>query len=257
MEDADQPECWALCETDGSEPLAGAERNSVVSCEEIAQGQYELMLDHGARAGYVTTIQYLGDLTGASYVEYTHHPANMDGSLKADANDIIEIVLCVSNPGTCENYRADVDASGIADATDITVVVDLLNGADEFEPWFGTELPENQGDCPALCDRGGALEGGGREGGGGRALEAAPEVEQEAEPFGRWFAGFIRTADPTGESEMAEFSLTVESLTGWCAEHLSVTEKRELIALLTDPEAEFANAAVEAMVRRIVAGLEQ
>ena len=62
-------------------------------------------------------------------------------------------------------------------------------------------------------------------------------------------------ADPVGEPALAEFILTVDALTGWCAEHLTSSEERELIALLTDPKSEFASAAVKALVPRIVAGL--
>ena len=96
VEGADYLGCWAICETDGGAPLEeGA--NSIVSCTEIGQGQYELILDHGAKTGYVTTIEYLGDITGASYVEYIHLPADADGSGDSNGNDIIAVVDCLNH----------------------------------------------------------------------------------------------------------------------------------------------------------------
>ena len=96
VEDADYLACWAICETDGGAPLEeGA--NSIVSCTDLGQGRYELILDHGAKAGYVTTIEYLGDITGTSYVEYIHLPADADGSGDSNGNDIIAVVDCLNH----------------------------------------------------------------------------------------------------------------------------------------------------------------
>ncbi len=251
VEDADRLECWAICETDGGAPLEeGA--NSIVSCTDLGQGRYELILDHGAKAGYVTTIEYLGDITGTSYVEYIHLPADADGSGDSNGNDIIAVVDCL-NHQNCENYEADIDASNDQTGNDVIEVVDLLNGMGAYDPWFMVEAPENNGNCPA-CVRDLPL-GRGGEGDGGRGIQSAPEVEQEEQPFGPWFAGYLMAADPADEGALAELVITVEALTRWCAEQLSSTEKRELITLLTDPEAEFASEAVRALVPRIVAAL--
>ena len=123
-----------------------------------------------------------------------------------------------------------------------------------YDPWFMVEAPENNGNCPA-CVRDLPL-GRGGEGGGGRGIQSAPEVEQEEQPFGPWFAGYLMSANPADEPALAESIITVEALTRWCADHLSPEEKRELIAFLTDPETEFASEVVRALVPRIVAGLE-
>ena len=214
-------------------------------------GTYTIKLHHGIQGGTVTTIQYLGDLTGDSFVEYIHHPANVDGSGTANHNDIIEVVDCLNRPGSCEDYEADIDVSGGQTFNDIIEEVDLLNGAGSYEQWFGTALPVNDGACPAYCES--------RDGGeerGGRGMQAAPEAEEDEWPFGPWFAEFIMAADPQGETGMEEFVVTVGALSGWCTEHLTTAEKEELIALLTDSEAEFASEAVKAMVPRIVAALE-
>ena len=245
-------DCWTLCETpDMSTSDCGS--NSITGVTDNTDGTYTIILNHGVQGGTVTTIQYLG---GYRYIEYVHHPASTDGSSRADANDIIEVVNCLNNPGTCEDYEADIDASGTQTANDIVEVVNLLNGAGAYDAWFGTSRPENTGDCPAclvIGSPGGVV--GGEGAGGGCELLSAPEGGVGEPSFGPWFAAFIMTADPADEAGMAEFIVTVEALTGWCAEHLTSAEERGLIALLTDPEAEFASAAVEAMVPRIVAGL--
>jgi hypothetical protein len=143
-------ECWSICETpDMSTSNCGA--NSIVNVTDNGDGTYLIELAHGVAAGYIagvptpaiTTIQY----NGGDYVEYVHHPANVDGSLKADSNDIIAVVNCL-NSGTCPNYKADTDVSNIQGANDIIEQVDMLNGANQYEPWFGTDYPVNTGDCP-------------------------------------------------------------------------------------------------------------
>ena len=148
--DGADPDCWKLCETpDMSGTDCGS--NSIANVVDNGDGTYEIQLAHGVAAGClgedpvpaITTIQY----DGGDYVEYIHHPANADGSLKADANDIIVVVNCL-NSGTCPDYRADTDSSSVQGANDIIEEVDMLNGANAYCPWFGTDKPENNGDCP-------------------------------------------------------------------------------------------------------------
>ena len=139
--------CWSLCETpDMNMSVCGS--NSIVNVVEGPAGVYAIELAHGLGTdvcfGSVTTIQY----NGGDYVTYIRHPANVNGSSFANADDIIALIDCLNAPGSCENYEADTDASGIQGAADIIEEVDLLNGAGAYCPWFGTQLPENNGDCP-------------------------------------------------------------------------------------------------------------
>ena len=83
-----------------------------------------------SQGGTVATIQY----DGGDFVEYIHHPANADASVKADANDIIVVVNCLNSPGSCPDYQGDIDASGIQGANDIIEEVNLLNGSDCLQP---------------------------------------------------------------------------------------------------------------------------
>ena len=136
-------QCWAICETpDMSQTPCGS--NSIIAVIDNGNGTYNIDLAHGIAAGAVTTIQY----NGGPYVEYIHHPSNVDGSSFANANDIIAEVNCLNSPGTCTGIKADVDYSGAQTANDIIATVDLLNGAGAYTPWFGTPLPANPGNCP-------------------------------------------------------------------------------------------------------------
>lgn len=119
--------------------------NAIAGVSEDPPGVYTIMLAHGCAAGAVTTIQY----NGGDYVSYFHHPANADGSGLANANDITVVVDCLNASGTCETWQEDIDFSGAPTANDIVEVIDLLNGAGVFAPgWSNTALPENDGSCP-------------------------------------------------------------------------------------------------------------
>ena len=131
-------ECFTLCETPPGS-------NAITGVTDHGDGTYTIALAHGIAAGAVTTVQY----DGGSYAEYIHHPANVDGSSFANANDIVVVVNCLNAPGSCQNYEADTDASGMQTANDIIETVDLLNGAGAYAPgWYNTPLPENAGACP-------------------------------------------------------------------------------------------------------------
>ena len=131
-------QCWELCEV----PPGG---NYVDTVMDHSDGTYTITLAHGIAATAVTTIQY----DGGPYVEYLHHPGNIDGSAFANANDITVEVDCLNHPGTCNLWQEDVDFSGTATTNDIIETVNLLNGAGAYTPgWFGTPLPANDGSCP-------------------------------------------------------------------------------------------------------------
>ena len=86
-----------------------------------------------------------------SYVEYIAHPANVDGSSVANASDIIASVDCLNvayTGGEFSYYLCDTDHSGAMTASDIIAVIDLLNGAGMHAVWYGTVLPQNNGQCP-------------------------------------------------------------------------------------------------------------
>ena len=62
-----------------------------------------------------------------------------DGRGIAGANDIVEVVEGVMHGGPLHQF--DIDRDGNLAADDITVLVDLLNGAEPFESYWYTALP--------------------------------------------------------------------------------------------------------------------
>jgi len=137
--------CFDLCETK-PDPDLGA--NLIQSVTYHDAGVYELVLDHAIPAGGVTTIEYLGD---GSFIEYTAHPANVDGGSFSDASDIEEHIDCCLS-GLCIPvwgvlYSCDIDRSNLVTPADTLAVIDLLNGTQWWDIWFGSPLP-TRGTCP-------------------------------------------------------------------------------------------------------------
>lgn len=66
-------------------------------------------------------------------------PADADGSLTSNANDIVAVVDGVAAGEPLHQY--DIDRTGTVTANDIVVLIDLLNGATPFEAYFGKGLP--------------------------------------------------------------------------------------------------------------------
>ena len=85
-----------------------------------------------------TVITYHGS-DGDEVIRLGYLPADADASGTAAANDIIEVVEAV---GDCAPlHQFDIDRSGSITAADITVLIDLLNGASPFESYWYKCLP--------------------------------------------------------------------------------------------------------------------
>ncbi|GEM_PF-1991603 len=162
---------FVLCET-CSDPNCGP--NSIEDCSDVGAGCYELTLAHGIAAtvesgvgkACITTIQYLP--TGA-YVAYWKHPANVDGSSRANLQDISQLINRINivfEGGTVPLWEADINNSGAINLADLTELINLLNGTGAYDPWFNTSKPVLTG-CPDPCGGGGLLAGEGTSGPGG------------------------------------------------------------------------------------------
>jgi len=149
---ADSLDCWELCET-GYNTACGP--NSITSVVEGPVGVYTINLAHGLSTGrtagelgigYVTTIRY----NGVQYVTYYKHPANVDASAVVNANDITQVINRINialGGGTVLTWEADIDTSGTVNLADLTTLIDLLNGASQYAVWFNTAKPDPTG-CP-------------------------------------------------------------------------------------------------------------
>ncbi|MGB2987940.1 MAG: hypothetical protein WBE26_18885, partial [Phycisphaerae bacterium] len=71
-------------------------------------------------------------------------PADVNKSKTSDANDVLSVIDCLS--GTpCEQWECDADRTDLCAPADMLRVIDLLNGADAYDPWLGQTLPV----CPS------------------------------------------------------------------------------------------------------------
>ena len=76
-------------------------------------------------------------------------PADVNASKVSNAQDITALINSLNNvPGTVRPlFATDMNRSGVANAQDITRLIDLLNGASAFNPWVNAALPA----CPSAA----------------------------------------------------------------------------------------------------------
>ena len=137
-------ECFRFCETTSDATLGP---NEIVSVTNPEEGVFGIELAHPLTPGAMTTVRYFA--TGST-VRFFSHPANVDGSAEASEADVLAMVNCCLS-GSCSfasaRYSCDIDHSGDVGPGDLLRVIDLLNGADGFATWQGSELPGVAG-CP-------------------------------------------------------------------------------------------------------------
>lgn len=132
-------DCWSLREAGNP-----GEPNTIVGVDPNGDGTYTIRLDHPLRPGFVTSVTYMSasgccDSTG----HFAHLPADTNADGMSDARDISMLVDCCLNQ-TCSppfgDYTCDIDQSRQRGARDVIRLIDLLNGAGNFEAWLGRSL---------------------------------------------------------------------------------------------------------------------
>lgn len=138
------PACFQMCES-AADPDAGP--NAIAEVVTLPGGKYRIVLDRPITTNAITTIEYAG---GGDWVQFTSHPANVNANAMADADDVAAFTDCCLD-ATCEPpatpVNCDIDRSGAATLADLLTLIDLLNGADTFDPAENTPLPVSE-DCP-------------------------------------------------------------------------------------------------------------
>ena len=106
--------------------------------------------DRPITPGEVTAISYKDVEGGLITGIFTSHPANANGADAADPTDVSDLVNALDIPGSLpwDMFSEDMDRSGVFTPLDILSAVNLLNGAEAYEPWNGTALPGPSRDCP-------------------------------------------------------------------------------------------------------------
>ncbi|UCC30949.1 MAG: VWA domain-containing protein [Phycisphaerales bacterium] len=152
---ADEPCCWALCETTNNSQLHPSytpelQRNEIVGVRCNGNDTCTIALKRPMAPGEVTTITYMDEDGAGAAGKFTAHPANVNADGVAGPSDILRVIdylngVAVSPWGL---YSEDVDHSGRLGPPDILRLIDLLNGAGEFNPWLNTPLPDCGDCCP-------------------------------------------------------------------------------------------------------------
>jgi len=85
-----------------------------------------------------TCIEYIGGIGQACWGIL---PADVDASRTSDADDVTAVIDCVNGETECGLGQCDVDRSGACGPPDMLRVIDLLGGAELYDPWLGETIP--------------------------------------------------------------------------------------------------------------------
>ncbi len=137
--------CWRLCET----LAAGGKDNFIAGVYEGPPGTYTISTLCPITPDALTTIEYLGnDPPDVGW--YIAHPGNVNGDDTANAHDVVALVGALADTISLPwgLYSSDIDRSGVLTPLDILDAIDILNGADAYDPpRNGSAKPSTVG-CP-------------------------------------------------------------------------------------------------------------
>lgn len=140
---AERLECWDVCESSPNDPP-----NSIVGITVNADDTLTLQLDRPLMTNAVTTIRYAGN---GSAIQFLTHPGNANGDTQTSTADVHAMIDYLSK--TAEPrwglFGGDIDHSGLIAPGDLLRLIDVLAGAETYEPgWMGTVRPSDGGTCP-------------------------------------------------------------------------------------------------------------
>lgn len=143
--DVSQVGCWSLCETEQS---CGA--NQIMNVVNNLNGTYTVMFSRPITGGATTRITYTSDTAATQTAVLISHPGNVNASTQTNAQDITQMIdRCLRGlapPPEHGLYSCDINHSGSVNVSDITALIDLLNGAGAFDPWVQTTISPDT--CP-------------------------------------------------------------------------------------------------------------
>ena len=234
MTGADHLVCWALCEG----AVWQGSPNGIASVTDLGSGQYQITLLRAITPGAATKIVYIP--SGSEVIFYAH-PGNVNGDGFANALDVTALVDYLSPPPTPPwgPYSVDIDHSGQGGPSDITREIDLLNGAQLYDPWLSTALPEAPDCDPACC--------GCDQWPAGAAAPEGANSEPEAQDNSAYITGmvgYLVAVDPNDAEDAHWWHETAEGMAHLAIVALSDAERDELACRLLDDELEFTSPVV-------------
>lgn len=118
---------------------------SIGAVEPVDLDTLRITLDDRIKPGGWTVITHEASQAHATL-------GSLPGDVSSDRwslpDDISYLIDCLSEHQACEEWQCDVDRSGAWAPADILRVIDLLNGAGEFEEWNERSLPGCSPGCP-------------------------------------------------------------------------------------------------------------
>jgi hypothetical protein len=113
---------------------------AVVAVESTPDGA-NVVLDGALMPGECMTIIYLptGERLRLGFL-----PGDVDASATADGSDLAALMNLLAEEGAGPAFSCDINHDESCGPDDLLRLVDLLSGGGEYDPWWGTELPE----CP-------------------------------------------------------------------------------------------------------------
>lgn len=112
---------------------------TVANVSDLGQERIQLYLSRPVEEKTWTTIEHLGS---GVRVRVGVLPGDVNASGAMDGADVTALVAALVAPSpTRPIWSLDIDRSGLPTAADILEVVDLYNGAEAYEEYFGAELP--------------------------------------------------------------------------------------------------------------------
>lgn len=141
---ADRACCWSLCEL----PHAGPD-NEIVAVVSNGGGSYTVELARPLTPGMATTITYLGSDTTGTFVA---HPGDVDGSGSVGPGDFITMIDCIHDLNACPfgTMSCDMDRDETCGPSDVLRLIEIMTGANSFEPWLGTSRTPAAPECQPI-----------------------------------------------------------------------------------------------------------
>ena len=129
--------CWSLVECDSR---GGRVENDVDKVFDNGDGTHTITLQQPLTTGALTELVYTPDGADAYIGSYASLPGDADGNRIVEVADLEHLINCI-NGLPCALWETDINRSDAKNSQDLLRLIDLLNGADDFEVWLGQTVP--------------------------------------------------------------------------------------------------------------------
>lgn len=138
-------ECWAACENPTWE-----DPNEVAEVITNQQQITSVLLARSIAPGRAQRVEFNDGFGSTSAATFYSHPGNVNDDFAVNSQDILDLLPALdgSTLGAWGFLSSDIDRSGEVTPLDLLDLIDLMNGAEEYEAWANTFRPNPPGFCP-------------------------------------------------------------------------------------------------------------